>query len=31
VRYGLANRFFVTVLVAWWLAISNKLQALARE
>lgn len=31
VLYGLTNRFFVTVLVAWWLAISIKLQALARE
>ena len=28
---GLANRFFVTVLVGWWLAISIKLHALARE
>ena len=31
VLYGLANRLFVTVLVAWWLAISIKLHALARE
>jgi hypothetical protein len=31
VRYGLANRFFVTVLVAWLFAISIKLHALARE
>jgi hypothetical protein len=29
--YGLINRFFVTVVVAWKLAISIKLQALARE
>ena len=31
VLYGLANRLFVTVLVAWWIAISIKLRALARE
>ena len=31
VLYGLANRFFVTVVVAWWIAISIKLRALARE
>jgi len=31
VGYGLANRFFVTVLVAWLLAISIKLRASARE
>jgi hypothetical protein len=31
VLYGLANRFFVTVLVAWLLAISIRLRALACE
>jgi hypothetical membrane protein len=31
VRYGLANRFFAAVLVAWLLAISIKLRASARE
>jgi hypothetical protein len=30
VLYGLANRFFATVLIAWLLAISIKLRALAR-
>lgn len=30
VRYGLANRFFAAVLVAWLLAISIKLLASAR-
>jgi hypothetical protein len=31
VLYGLANRFFATVLIVWLLAISIRLRALARE
>jgi hypothetical protein len=31
VLYGLANRFFVTVLIVWLLAISIRLRAVARE
>ena len=31
VLYGLANRFFATVLILWLLAISLQLRAVARD